>query len=55
MKLWKDLFRSLRGDRTRKQAAALTGYAVGTIRDWEQGLRTPHKMTQAQVIERMRK
>lgn len=39
---WAKSFREMRGELTRKEASEiLFGCPVGTIRDWEQGLRTP--------------
>lgn len=48
---WAKTFTEARGQLSRAEAsAALCGCPVNTIRDWEQGLRTPPEWVQSLVV-----
>lgn len=48
---WAETFTEARGDRSRAEASKiLCGCPIGTIRDWEQGKRTPPEWVQSLVV-----
>lgn len=54
MSAWAKTFREMRGEITRREASAiLFSCSVGTIRDWEQGLRTPPVWVQYLITGQM--
>lgn len=48
------LLKSLRGDRTQREAAKVCGVSLRTYSGWENGKHTPHALTLESAIKKLK-